>query len=344
MDLVESEIRHRRHPKERDLNTTPRFLLALSSTLPIGVLVAVQSRINGQLGHDLDDGVLAALISFGGGLLLVTVVVAALPGGRRGTRRIIAAVADGELPRGLLLGGLGGALLVASQGLTIGVLGVAVFTVAVVAGQTTSGLFVDRAGLGPAGPTPITPIRVLGAVLAMIAVLIAVLPDLGRPGFLIYALLPAVAGATLAWQSAVNGRVGVVSGAALPPAMVNFAVGTAALTLVGVVDVAVRGWPSSLPTDPVLYLGGALGVVFVAVATVVVRVIGVLLLGLGVVAGQLAGALAVDLLFPTGPAGVSVWDLIGAGLTLLAVLIAAADHRPAAPGGRHDRDPTALTE
>lgn len=41
--------------------------------------------------------------------------------------------------------------MVISQGLTLGTIGVAVFTVGLVAGQTMSSLAVDRAGIGPGG-------------------------------------------------------------------------------------------------------------------------------------------------------------------------------------------------
>nr|WP_246868878.1 DMT family transporter [Saccharopolyspora sp. ASAGF58] len=40
-----------------------------------------------------------------------------------------------------------------TQGMAATALGVAMFTVAVVAGQISSGLVVDRLGLGPAGPS-----------------------------------------------------------------------------------------------------------------------------------------------------------------------------------------------
>ena len=60
-----------------------------------------------------------------------------------------AAARAGALRPWQLLGGVAGASLVASQGITVGTIGVALFVVAVVAGQTSSGLAVDHAGLGP---------------------------------------------------------------------------------------------------------------------------------------------------------------------------------------------------
>jgi transporter family-2 protein len=316
----------------------------LLASLLIGMLVSGQARINGELGHRIRDGTLAAGISFGTGLLVVALLVAALPGGRRGMRRIVSAVGTGGLRPWELCGGLLGALLVASQGLTVGVLGVAVFTVAIVAGQTASSLFVDRAGVGPGPATPITPARVLGACLALIAVLVAVADNFGDPGKLIYAVLPAVAGIGVSWQAAINGRVGMAAGAALPATLVNFAVGTTALAVVGLLDVSIRGLPASLPSDPVLYLGGALGVAFVAASTAVVRITGVLLLSLGLVAGQLTGALLLDLVAPTAAESLSVHQFIGTGLTLVAVVIAGASGRTGHRVRSHDRARGTLTE
>ena len=46
-----------------------------------------QARTNAELGAELGDGVLAAVISFGTGLVLLLVLVALVPAGRRGLRR-----------------------------------------------------------------------------------------------------------------------------------------------------------------------------------------------------------------------------------------------------------------
>ena len=294
----------------------------------IGAAVAVQARINGELGQRIDDGVVAALLSFLSGLLLLTLLAAARPSMRRGLGRVIAAVRRRTLRPYQLLGGICGAFLVACQGLTVAAIGVAVFTVAVVAGQTASGLLVDRAGIGPGKPRPVSPRRVVGAILALAAVVLAVSDRLGAPQALWFALLPALAGVFTAWQQAVNGRVGAAARAGgpalagmLPAAMVNFGVGTVALALVTVVEVAIRGLPEPLPAQPWLYLGGALGVLFIGAAAVIVPITGVLLLGLGTVAGQLIGALLLDLFLPASGDQLTAITLIGTALTLVAVTV-----------------------
>lgn len=297
-----------------------------------GAGVAAQSRINGELGDRLHDGIAAATISFGTGLVLLLVLTALLPRIRRGLGATRAALRGGTLRPWQCLGGACGAYLVTTQGVTVVTLGVAIFTVALVAGQSAASLLVDRLGVGPAGPQPLTLARVLGSVVGIVAVLVAVSGYLSDVGALELAALPALAGVGVAWQQAVNGRVRGAAGSPLAATVVNFTVGTAALLLVLGVDLLVRGAPSGqLPTDPLLYVGGPIGVVFIAIAAAVVRHTGVLLLGLGMVAGQLLGALALDLFVPgaTRP-DAATWA--GVALTFAAVLLASVpSRRPARP-------------
>jgi transporter family-2 protein len=300
----------------------------------IGVAVAVQARINGELGQRIDDGLLAALVSFLGGLLLLALVAVVRRRMRQGLGRVVAAVRDRKLRPDQLLGGNCGAFLVMCQGLTVAAIGVAVFTVAVVAGQTASALLVDRAGIGPGGPQVLSVRRVVGAVLALVAVVLAVSDRIDASQALWPALLPALAGVGTAWQQAVNGRVGTAArddgpawAGMLPTALVNFVVGTAALVLVTAVEIALRGLPRPLPAQPWLYLGGLLGVLFIGVAAVIVPITGVLLLGLGTVAGQLVGALLLDLFLPSGNGQLTATTLIGTALTLVAVTVIALPWR-----------------
>jgi bacterial/archaeal transporter family-2 protein len=94
------------------------------------------------------------------------------------------------------------------------------------------------------------------------------------------------------------------------------------------VSLALRGLPGGvLPAEPWLYLGGPIGVTFIAVAAAVVRLTGVLLLGLATVAGQVVGAVLLDLLLPAAASRPDATTLIGAALTLVAVAIAALGGR-----------------
>ncbi|HEY7597860.1 MAG TPA: DMT family transporter [Actinophytocola sp.] len=288
-----------------------------------GVALAVQGRINGQLGHVMHDGVFAALISFGIGTVLLAVSVAATPSARAGLVRLRNSVRGGRLRPWQCLGGACGALFVTAQGITVATLGVAVFTIAVVAGQVVASLAVDRAGLGPADPQPVTLPRAAGAALAVVAVVIAVSDHAAiEAGGLWWALLPAIAGLGLAWQAAVNGLVRVESDHIVVPTLVNFSVGTAALIIAALVDALVRGLPGAPPGEFWYYVGGPLGMIAILTAVAAVRFTGVLLLGLASVAGQLTGAVLLDIVVPTG-GGLTAASVIGTAITMVAVGVAA---------------------
>ncbi|WP_051132709.1 DMT family transporter [Nocardia paucivorans] len=307
----------------------------------IGAGVALQARINGALGERLQDGIAAAVVSFGTGLFLLVVAFLLSTRLRTELRRVRGALADGILRPWQLLGGLFGAGFVATQGLTVAALGVTSFTVAVVAGQLLSSLVVDRLGLAPSGRTPVTVMRVAGAVLAVAAVLLAgsgggepqaftamaALPEIPTP---LLIALPAAAGIGLAWQQAVNGQVGAAGGP-IAATLINFTAGLTALLVIETAVLIGLGRPNRFPTEPWLYLGGPLGVVFIAAGVLVVRRIGVLLLGLTSVAGQLLASVLLDWALPTGP-GLSPTALLGCALTLIAVLVGASRQ------GDHTRD------
>ncbi len=68
----------------RPAQSTRRYqVIGLSAAFGIGMLVAIQSRLNGELGFVLGDGVAAALISFGSGLLILLIGTVVVPPIRR---------------------------------------------------------------------------------------------------------------------------------------------------------------------------------------------------------------------------------------------------------------------
>ncbi len=297
-------------------------LVAVAATIAAGVGVATQSRINGELGQALDDGYTAAIISFGSGWLILLTILAFSPKGRAGLRRVSVEVRDGRLAWWVLLGGLAGGYFVLAQGLVAGLLGVAIFTIAIVTGQTVTGLIIDATGFAGVRRTAIAPARLIGAALTVAAVAVAVIPRLGTSDFAVAAvLLPLFAGVAVAFQQGLNGRVRAESQSALAATTINFTVGTAALALAAIVHLAVAGLPEALPSNPVLYLGGAVGAIFIAIQTVTVGRIGVLVLGLCLVAGQLAASLVFDVVAPLGPTSTSA-TVIAVVLAFAGVLVA----------------------
>ncbi|MBM7829778.1 transporter family-2 protein [Agromyces cerinus] len=296
--------------------------IALVLALLFGAGTALQSRVNGQLAVALDDPYVAAAISFGSGLVILLVVLTMWKPGRIGLAKVGEALRARALPWWMVLGGLAGAWFVTTQGLSAGIIGVALFTIAIVAGQTVGGIVFDVIGLGPGGRRPLSTTRVVGAVLALAAIGWAVSAQLTGDAPILLMVLPFIAGVGASWQQAVNGRVKAVADSALTATVVNFAVGTTALVVVMLVHAASAGWPTALPAEPWLYTGGALGCIFIAGQAMLVRRLGVLLLALCGVAGQLVAALALDLMLPTADEPVGIATIGGTVLALVAVVVA----------------------
>lgn len=296
---------------------------ALALSAAAGALVALQSRYNGELGAAIDDPYMAAFISCTVGLGALLALVSVTPRARTHLRESVRLAHRGELPLWALSGGFAGSFLVVAQSAAVGALGVSLFAVSSVAGQTVAGLVLDRAGIGSEAPMRITPLRALGAALAVASVLVAGLSALRMPAASWLVLLPMVAGAGTGWQQAVNGRLRRATGSALSATVLNFTVGWIGLVVVLAVVLPLHGLPVSWPADPLPYLGGVLGIAYVGLSTYVVRTTGVLLLGLALVAGQLAASVLLDALLPVGPApGPAV--AIGILLSLAAILVASA--------------------
>jgi len=299
---------------------------AVPLMLAAGAMVSMQSHLNGELGTELGTGPRAgfgaAVISFGSGLILVVLITAVLPSARRGVRGLQTALTTGRLRPAEMVGGAFGAFLVASQGLTVGTIGVALFSIAVTAGQSASALLVDHVGLGPSGHQPLSIPRLIAATFAVVAVILAAGERLAAAfGWqtAVFAILALLAGAGTAVQQAINGRLSAVGGP-WATTLNNFIVGTTVLLACFALSLLAGGEFAGLPTEPALYAGGAMGVAFIWLAAVLVKVHGVLVLGLSMIAGNVMGAEAIELAGADARIG---WVGILAGfLTVVGVLIA----------------------
>lgn len=309
---------------------TPRASVVVPTALAVaaGAGVALQSYINGRLGRSLGSGELAAAVNNTVGLLALVALVAVT----RALPRAVAAVRGGDrLKWWYLAGGLGGSLLVASAALAAPEIGVALLTVALVCGQTAGSLLADGAGLSPAGRAGATPLRLAGVLLAVAAVAISAY---GARAHLDLALLAfaLVAGIAVALQQAANGQLARATGEPLVAGMVNFMVGLAALLLLaGVVTGfhAPHGWSA----PPLEWIGGLLGATIATGSAVLVSRLGVLRLMIAITAGQVTGALVIDLVAPVPGEGVTGATVAGVVLAFAAVALTARDRRSAeAPG------------
>lgn len=309
---------------------SPRPALPLVIGLPVavatGLVIPLQGRINGALGARLDDGIAAAVVSFTTGLLLISAISLATPRGRAGLQRIVPAVRNRSFPRFYVMAGAIGALFVFAQSFTVALLGVAMFTVAAVTGQTLSGLLVDRMGIGPGGKRSITGVRVHGSVLTVAAVAWAVSPRFGGDAdiasLVLPVLLPLAAGFFMSFQQAMNGTATVHYGTPIAATLVNFVAGSVILWIAWIIKLIVAGPGNPLPGEWWYYLGGPMGCLFIGLAALLVRSLGVLITGLGMIAGQLVGSLVLDVVVPGPGAVVALPTVLGTVLTLAAIIVA----------------------
>ncbi len=306
--------------------------LAVMLAIAAGMVVPVQARLNGELSRRLDDGVAAAAISFSGGFVLLSLLAVFSPGLRAALRRLAGAARDRRLPRRYLLAGVLGGTFALAQSTAALVTGIAVFTVSAIAGQTLGGLIVDARGVGGGMRQRPGGARLTGAAVILVAAVVSALPrltDTPSPAAIVLPALAAIAaGFLLGMQQALNGASTAASGSPLAATWLNFCVGAVFLVVAWIVKSLVQGTSGHpLPTSWWVYLGGLCGVVFIGASAFLVRRIGVLLLSMASIAGQLASSIVLDFLVPAGGQSPSTLTILGALLTFAAVWIASRRSR-----------------
>ena len=306
-------------------------VLALLLAVFGGIGLAVQGRLNSELGVQLQDRIGAALISFGTGFIAVLVFATVLPSARARLRRVPSLFRQRWYPPWYLLAGLIGAFYVFTQTVAVGPIGLSLFTIAVVSGQLTSGLVVDRLGLGSGRKIPVNGVRIAGAVLALAAAVTAALPHFGNSlntGLLVLLmLLPLAAGLMQSVQQGMLGQIAMAHGSPVISTLFNFGTGTMALLAVWTIQAGLSGQAGLLTPQWWLYTGGPLGTLVLGAATLSVANTGVLLTSLGMIGGQLVGSLVLDILWPTAGSLVGGATIAGILLTSLALVIASRPWR-----------------
>jgi bacterial/archaeal transporter family-2 protein len=293
-----------------------KVIVAVVASVISGMLVALQSRINGEFGLALGNGFLAALLSFSIGLSILGAVMLTRRKGRQGVVTVARAIRAGDVPWWAVIGGAGGGFLVLTQGLSAGVLGVALFTIAVVTGQTLGALVIDTRGWFGAPRVRLNLWRITGAGIVLTGVFVALDFTPGETEVTVVFLLPLLAGAGTGFQQAVNGKVRTVSESALSATFVNFLVGALVLGILFVLALPFTGGPVAWPDTWWLWVGGAVGAFFIAIQVTTVTIIGVLGLGVSLVTGQLMGSVILDAIAPVETSDLHVATVLGAMVTL----------------------------
>jgi transporter family-2 protein len=288
-----------------------------------GLMIALQARANGELSHRINNGLEAALVSFGSGLIIITLISLFNPAIKEGIKNLRTTVADKEIARWKLLAGALGGSFVAIQTNIVPLIGVAIYSVASIAGQTAMSLVVDRIGLTGGGKKLISGRRVAAAVLTVLAVFVSVFDRIDAKNLSLFAVvLGCIAGAVVGVQRALNGQINEHSHQSFTTSLLNFITGTSLLVILilgGVFMGKIELVP--LPAGPWwIYTGGTIGVIYIAFTSTIVQHLGVLTFTLFSVGGQLVASLVIDLISPTNGVDVSAYLVTGIVMTYLGVI------------------------
>jgi transporter family-2 protein len=288
-----------------------------------GAMISLQARINGELSHRLNNGLQAALFSFGSGLLVISFITLFNPKLKTGLKNLRAAVAQKKIARWKLFAGSLGGTFVAIQTQTVPLVGVAIFTVASISGQTVMSLFVDRLGYTGGGKRLITKRRVLAVIITIVAVAVSVLDRIDAKNLSFFTvLIGCTAGLLVGFQRALNGQINEHSKEGFTTSLLNFASGTLLLVSVFLIGIATNKVEfTPFPLGPLwMYFGGVMGVIYISFAASIVQQLGVLTFTLFSVGGQLVSSLVIDIVAPTKGVSISYYLIIGILMTYAGVI------------------------
>jgi bacterial/archaeal transporter family-2 protein len=307
-------------------NTRLDLLAALS-----GILIAMQARANGELSHRMGNSIEAALVSFGSGLILISIISIFTPSIRNGMKNLKSAVNRKEIPVWTLFAGMLGGSFVAVQTQIVPIVGVAIYSVASIAGQTATSLLVDRIGLTGGGKKQITTRRVTAAGVTVLAVLVSVFDRIDAQNLSLFAVLfGCFAGCIVGVQRALNGQINESTKQSFATSWLNFIMGTTFLFIFLSIGVLInRSELVPLPAGPWwMYMGGTIGVIYIAFTSTIVQHLGVLTFTLISVGGQLVGSLLIDLYSPTEGVQISAYLVTGIVMTYLGVVVGGVGSLP----------------
>jgi len=288
-----------------------------------GVLIAIQSRANGELSYRLHNSLEAALISFASGLVIIAVIGIFHSGIKTGAAKVFRAVQSGVISRWRLIGGALGGVIIAVQTQIVPLIGVAISSVSFIAGQTAMSLLVDRIGLTGGGTKMISRRRVAAACLTVLAVVISVWDRIDAKNLSLFAvILGVIAGGVVGVQRALNGQVNEHSQQSFTTSLLNFVTGTALLLFLLLIGlISHHAHLSKFSSGPWwMYIGGVVGVVYIAFSSTVVQHVGVLTFTLFSVGGQLVGSLLIDIFLPSQGVHVGAYLVTGILMTYLGVV------------------------
>lgn len=146
------------------------FILILLAIV-IGTLMPIQAGLNAQLTKFLGQPYLGALISLFTGVIAVSLLILIRGDGFSELKRVT------EAPPHLFLGGILGAIFVASSLFFIPKMGATVMVAAFITGQLIGSVIIDRYGFMGLPVSPISTTRMMGIILLFAGLFLVVKKD-----------------------------------------------------------------------------------------------------------------------------------------------------------------------
>ncbi|MDP9998448.1 DMT family transporter [Pseudarthrobacter sulfonivorans] len=296
-------------------------------SLAVGTLLAAQARINSFLAAEMGDGFAAALVVFSLGFTTTAALTLVHPTARAAVRLFLGQLRRGEIGWWICLAGPMAIVAVLAQAATVKVIGLALFSLFFIFGQMVSSASIDHFGWAMGRRLRLTPIGLAAVVLALAGVVAASLPRLGNSWAstsLVFVFVFA-AGLLMSWQMALSGSVTAATGRPEPAGLATYVFGITALLMVITVMLLAgsgTGVLHGLAQVKWWYVAaGILGPVVVLLGAVIIRTVGALLFSMGLVAGQLAGSMLLDVAWPSAGTFFSWATPVGGAMALVAMIV-----------------------
>lgn len=268
--------------------------------LAVGGLIPIQTAANSRLRVSVGNKpVISALVSFSMALLVAVVATTALRGNP------LPQFAEGaSAPWWVWLGGVMGVCFVLGNIVLFPRLGAVQTVVLPILGQVIMGLVIDRFGLFGAPVMEVSWLRVLGAVVVLVGIVVvlragkrpAVEGDAAGVELWLYRLLGVMVGVGSAVQTAVNGYLGAIAGSSLHAGEINLTVGVL-LLLVAALATSPRQLARKPESGPWwMWLGGLVGAAFVISGATLAPLLGTATTVIAFNAGTIAAGQALEAL------------------------------------------------
>ncbi|ANE03664.1 DMT family transporter [Corynebacterium crudilactis] len=276
-------------------------MLAVLFGVMAGAIMPFQTSVNNRLRQSVGAPLLASFISFVVGtfsLIIATWITSGQPYPSLGN--------TSDEPWWIFTGGMLGVVLLTGNILLFPRVGSVQTVILPITGQILMGLIIDSFGVAYAPQTPLTLVRILGALavlfgaLAVVGVFSKTTTGQGQAqgaSVWLWRLLGVVMGMCQATQVAVNGYLGTVLGSAIESALVSFTVGTTVLfVLLVLTRTKWRGINGAGEKNPWwMWLGGVIGATVIFSTAYLGPVIGTGVTVVVMLLGMMLASLLIDI-------------------------------------------------